>query len=251
MTRSRRRPRPRSPSPWDADAQVAFRAWGPVILRCRYRCQSATSQHVRASRDYPGPGKLPQQADQRGQLATGQPLAELHTGIATATVPAFAQRHPGHPGDAVACVDHGYAIGLLGFARPRFHLNFVAQVRPGHQELETAPNADERTPCAAAKYLDTLGSQAPALTGDPPLIRKRGHRVRHIATLGSRARDVPVRTAPNGESGSLTDTPHSGSPANGQVRRLGPRSLQAGGSSRPSPWTWWASSVSVRDVVLR
>ena len=195
-----RRPRPRPPSPWDADAQVAFRAWGRVMLRCRYRCQSATSQHVRASRDYPGPGKLPQQADQRGQLATGQPLAELHPGIATATVPASAQRHPGHPGDAVACIDHGHAIGLLRFTRPRFHLNFVTQVRSGHQELKTAPNADERTPCAA-KYLDTLGSQAPVLTGDPPFIRKCGHRVRHIATLGSRARGVPVQTAPNGNQG--------------------------------------------------
>jgi hypothetical protein len=42
--------------------------------------------------------KLPQEADQAGQFATGKPLVELHSGMATATVPACAQRHPGHRG---------------------------------------------------------------------------------------------------------------------------------------------------------
>ncbi len=129
------------------------------------------------------PGKLPQQADQRGQLATGNSLAELHPSIAAAAVPALAQRHPRHPRDAITCIDHRDAIGFPRLARPRLDLKAIVVARPGHQELQTAPNAEQSMPAPGIKQVDPLRSQAPAGTGNPQLIGDRCYRARHAPTL--------------------------------------------------------------------
>ncbi len=178
---SRTRPRP----PRSCDTQVASPTWRRVVVRFAKGSQPIPLEHVRARRDHLGPGKLPQQPDQRRQLGAGHQPAELNPGVTAATLPASAQRHPGHPGRTIGRPDHGDAIGFPRLARPRFHLKFLIRGRAGHQELKTAPDADERTPDPCAQILDTLGPQAPALTSDPQLAGKRGHSIRHETTLKS------------------------------------------------------------------
>ena len=61
-------------------------------------------------------------------------------------------------------------------------------------------------------------------------------RSRHYRRIGEgRARGVPDGTVIRGESRSLSDTPLQRSPAAGQIRQRGPRSLQAGDQDSGEP----------------
>ena len=102
--------------------QVASPARRRLIVRYGEGCQPVIPQHIRARRQRLGPGKLPQQSGQCRQLGTGHQPAELNPGVTAATVPASAQRHPGHPGRTIGRLDHRDTIGVLGLTRPRFHL---------------------------------------------------------------------------------------------------------------------------------
>lgn len=124
----------------------------------------ATPENIRAGRDDPRPGKLPEQIDQRRQLAAGQVLGELDSNVATATVTALTQRHPSHLQTTTPRLDHGDTSGLAGLRRPRFYLEQICLVCRGDQELQSAAYPDNRAPPVPVQQLlrphASSGSQA-------------------------------------------------------------------------------------------
>jgi len=140
-------------------------------------------ENVRAGRDNSGPGKLPEQIDQRGQLTAGQILAELDSNVAAPTVPAPTQRDPSQLQATVPGLDHGDTVGLARLCRPRFDLKQFRLACLGDQELEPAAYPDERAPRVPVQHVNTLSAETPARTYDPLFARNRGHQVRHIAMV--------------------------------------------------------------------
>jgi hypothetical protein len=153
------------------------------VARFIHGGEIVTPEHVRAGRDNPCPGKLPEKIDQCRQLAAGQILAELDSSVATATVPALTQRDPSQLQATVPRLDHGDTIGLAGLRRPRFYLKQFRLVCLGDQELEPAAYPDKRAPSVPVQHVNPFGAQTPARTYDPLLARNRGHQVRHGAMV--------------------------------------------------------------------
>jgi len=78
----------------DIDEQTT--AGGRVRAWCLDSGEAIPAQNIGAGGNQLGPGKRPQQIHQRGQVAAGQPLAELDADVAAAAVPALAQGHSGY-----------------------------------------------------------------------------------------------------------------------------------------------------------
>ncbi|MGO9500702.1 MAG: hypothetical protein ACLPUO_03740 [Streptosporangiaceae bacterium] len=169
----------------DIDEQTT--AGGRVRAWCLDSGEAIPAQNIGAGGNQLGPGKRPQQIHQRGQVAAGQPLAELDADVAAAAVPALAQGHSGYFQADIAGVDDSNAVRLLRLADPRFHLKVQVGLRVmaghGRQELEAAADPDERSPGTSAQSFHALGADGPAVIGDPLVFSDRSHGACHTTTL--------------------------------------------------------------------
>lgn len=162
-------------------------AGGRVRAWCLDSGEAIPAQNIGAGGNQLGPGKRPQQIHQRGQVAAGQPLAELDADVAAAAVPALAQGHSGYFQAGIAGVDDSNAVRLLRLAGRRLHLEllvrFRVMARHAHQELEATTDPDERLPGTSARGFHALGAKGPAVTGDPLFAGDHSHGASHAATL--------------------------------------------------------------------